>query len=42
VEYVPNASVLNVTVVFPEDAEVVYEEHDPPYVIVPASVEENV
>ena len=42
VEYVPAASVLNVTVLFPLVADVVVEEHEPPYVIVPASVEENV
>ena len=39
VEYVPAASVLNVTVLFPDVADVVADEHEPPYVIVPASVE---
>ena len=42
VEYVPAASVLNVIVLFPDVADVVAEEQEPPYVIVPASVEEKV
>ena len=42
VEYVPAASVLNVIVLFPDVADVVAEEQEPPYVIVPASVELNV
>ena len=41
-EYVPAASAENVTVLFPDVADVVAEEQEPPYVIVPASVEENV
>ena len=41
-EYVPATSVLNVTVLLPDVAEVVAEEHEPPYVIVPTSEEENV
>jgi hypothetical protein len=41
-EYVPAASVENVTVLFPDVVDVAAEEQEPPYVIVPASVEENV
>jgi chorismate mutase len=41
-EYVPAASVANVIVLFPDVADVVAEEQEPPYVIVPASVVENV
>jgi chorismate mutase len=41
-EYVPAASALNVTVLFPDVADVVAEEQEPPYKIVPASVVENV
>ena len=40
--YVPAASVLNVIVLLPLVADVVADEHEPPYVIVPASVVENV
>jgi hypothetical protein len=40
--YVPATSAANVTVLFPAVADVDVEEHEPPYVIVPASVEENV
>jgi hypothetical protein len=42
VEYVPAANVFNVIVLFPDVADVVAEEQAPPYVIVPASVVENV
>ena len=42
VEYVPAARALNVTVLFPAIADVVDAEQEPPYVIVPASVEEKV
>jgi hypothetical protein len=42
VAYVPCANVLNVIVLFPDVADVVAEEQEPPYVIVPASVELNV
>lgn len=41
-EYVPCASALNVIVLLPDVADIVAEEHEPPYVIVPASVELNV
>jgi hypothetical protein len=41
-EYVPATSASNVTELFPDVADVVDAEHEPPYVIVPASVEENV
>ena len=41
-EYVPAVSALNVIVLLPLVADVVADEHEPPYVIVPASVEENV
>ena len=40
--YVPEASVVNVTVLFPLIAEAVADEQEPPYVIEPASVELNV
>ncbi len=40
--YVPSLKVLKVMVLFPTIAEVVLEEHEPPYVIVPASIDENV
>jgi thioester reductase-like protein len=42
VAYVPATNALNVTVLFPRIADVVVAEQAPPYVIVPASVEENV
>ena len=38
-EYVPNVKASNVTVLFPDVADVVAEEHEPPYVMEPASVE---
>ena len=41
-EYVPATSALNVTVLFPVVADVVADEHEPPYVMVPASVVEKV
>ena len=41
-EYVPSLKVLKVMVLFPETAEVVLEEQEPPYVIVPSSSDENV
>ena len=41
-EYVPATRALNVIVLFPDVADVVAEEQLPPYVIVPASVVENV
>ena len=41
-EYVPSLKALNVMVLFPLEADVVLEEQEPPYVIVPASVDENV
>ena len=41
-EYVPSLKVLKVMVLFPIIAEVVLEEHEPPYEIVPASIVENV
>ena len=41
-EYVPSLNVFRVIVLFPATAIVVLEEQGPPYVIVPASVEENV
>jgi hypothetical protein len=41
-EYVPSLKVFRVIVLFPEIAIVVLEEQDPPYVIVPASVDEKV
>ena len=41
-EYVPSLKVFRVIVLFPEIAIVVLEEQGPPYVIVPASVDEKV
>jgi len=41
-EYVPSLRELKVMVLSPENAEVALEEHEPPYVIVPASLVENV
>ena len=41
-EYVPSLREFKVMGLFPEIAEVVLEEHEPPYVIVPASLVENV
>ena len=41
-EYVPSLNVLRVIVLFPATAIVVLEEQGPPYVIVPASVDEKV
>ena len=41
-EYVPSLRVLKVIVLLPEIAELVLEEQEPPYVIVPASTDENV
>ena len=41
-EYVPSLSVFRVIVLFPATALVVLEEQGPPYVIVPASVDEKV
>ena len=41
-EYVPSLKVLNMMVLCPETAEVVLEEQEPLYVIVPASVDTNV
>ena len=41
-EYVPSLKVFRVIVLFPEIAIVVLEEQEPPYVMVPASSEENV
>jgi len=41
-EYVPSPKETKVMVLYPEIAEVVLEEQEPPYVIVPASSEENV
>ena len=41
-EYVPSLKVFRVIVLFPEIAIVVLEEQEPPYVIVPASVDEKV
>ena len=35
-EYVPSLREFKVMVLFPEIAEVVLEEHEPPYVMVPA------
>ena len=40
--YVPAVNASNVTVLLPLVADVVADEHEPPYVIVPTSVEENV
>ena len=41
-EYVPSLREFKVMGLFPEIAEVVLEEHEPPYVMVPASLVENV
>ena len=41
-EYVPSLKEFKVMGLFPEIAEVVLEEHEPPYVMVPASLVENV
>ena len=41
-EYVPLLNETNVIVLFPEIAEVVLEEQEPPYVIVPTITDENV
>ena len=41
-EYVPSLKVFRVIVLFPEIAIVVLEEQEPPYVMVPASVDEKV
>ena len=41
-EYVPSLNVFRVIVLFPVIAVVVLEEQEPPYVMVPASVEEKV
>ena len=41
-EYVPSLNVFRVIVLFPAIAVVVLEEQEPPYVMVPASVDENV
>ena len=41
-EYVPSLNVFRVIVLFPATAKVVLEEQEPPYVMVPASVEEKV
>ena len=41
-EYVPSLRELKVMVLSPGNAEVALEEHEPPYVIVPASLVENV
>ena len=41
-EYVPSLNVFRVIVLFPAIAVVVLEEHGPPYVMVPASVDEKV
>ena len=41
-EYVPSLNEAKVIVLFPLIAEVVLEEHEPPYVIVPAWLVENV
>ena len=40
--YVPSNKVFKVIVLFPAIAEVVIEEQEPPYEIVPNSVDENV
>ena len=40
--YVPSNRVFKVIVLFPAIAEVVLEEQDPPYEIVPDSEDENV
>ena len=41
-EYVPSLKDFKVIVLFPEVADVVLEEQEPPYVMVPASEDENV
>ena len=41
-EYVPSLNVFRVIVLFPVIAVVVLEEQEPPYVMVPASVDEKV
>ena len=41
-EYVPSLKILKVMLLFPETAEVVLEEQEPPYVIVPSSSDEKV
>ena len=41
-EYVPSLNVFRVIVLFPAIAIVVLEEQEPPYVMVPASVDEKV
>ena len=41
-EYVPSLNVFRVIVLFPATAIVVLEEQEPPYVMVPASVDEKV
>ena len=41
-EYVPSLNVSRVIVLFPAIAVVVLEEQEPPYVMVPASVDEKV
>ena len=41
-EYVPSLNVFRVIVLFPATAIVVLEEQGPPYVMVPASVDEKV
>ena len=41
-EYVPSLNVFRVIVLFPATAKVVLEEQGPPYVMVPASVDEKV
>ena len=41
-EYVPSLNVFRVIVLFPATAVVVLEEQEPPYVMVPASVDEKV
>ena len=41
-EYVPSLKELRVIILFPITTDVVLEEQDPPYVIVPDSLEENV
>ena len=41
-EYVPSLKEIKVMVLFQEIADVVLEEQEPPYVMVPSSSEENV
>ena len=38
-EYVPSLREFKVMVLFPENAKAVLEEHEPPYMIVPAKLE---